>query len=36
MKTIIKITAYTAVAILSSIIEVKAIDKVVDLIKEKK
>lgn len=36
MKTIIKITVYTTVAILSSLIESKAIDKIVDLIKEKK
>ena len=36
MKTIIKITVYTTLAILSSLIEAKAIDKIVDLIKEKK
>lgn len=36
MKTIIKITVYTTVAILSPLIEAKAIDKIVDLIKEKK
>ena len=36
MKTIIKITVYTTVAILSSLIEAKSIDKIVDLIKEKK
>lgn len=36
MKTFIKIAVYTTVAILSSIIEAKAIDKVVNLIKDKK
>ena len=36
MKTIIKINVKTTVAILSSLIEAKAIDKIVDLIKEKK
>lgn len=36
MKTIIKITVYTTVAILSSMIESKAISKIIELIEKKK